>query len=136
MLIKTVRYQDFNDEPVEEELHFHLSKVELVRLDAAYPGGLEAHLNTILEKKDHASLLNMFEDVVSKAYGIKSADGKTFVKNEELLAEFKQSGAYDELIMDLLTSEGSAEQFFTAILPKGVTVPNNNGAPKNKVRRK
>ena len=52
------------------------------------------------------------------AYGQKSADGRRFVKSEELTQEFLQTEAYSELFIKLLTDENAASDFINGIIPK------------------
>ena len=118
MLVREIKYTNFNDEEVTETLMFNLSSVELVRLDAEYEGGLESYLNKITEERSPKGIMEFFEKVIKLAYGVKSEDGRTFIKNEELSESFMQSAAYDELFFELLSDETTAIDFFNALVPK------------------
>ena len=67
---------------------------------------------------DATKIYPLFEEVLLKSVGEKSADGMRFIKTQEIRDEFSQSEAMSELIVELLTEEGAAAAFFTAIAPK------------------
>ena len=45
-------------------------------------------------------MYDLLNDFVLTAYGVKSEDGKRFIKSEQIREEFKQSLAYEALIED------------------------------------
>lgn len=118
MLTKKITYINLNDEEVTETAMFHLSTPELVRLDVQYEGGLEGMLNRFVTTKDPKGIMEFFEKIISMAYGVKSEDGRSFRKSDELSRDFMQSPAYDELFMELLSDEKTASAFFNALVPK------------------
>ena len=52
------------------------------------------------------------------AYGIKSDDGKRFMKSDQLREEFSQTAAYDALFMELATNDDAAATFIKGVVPK------------------
>ena len=58
-----------------------------------------------------------------KAYGEKSADGKRFIKNDDIRDGFAQTEAYSELFMELATDANAAASFVNGIVPKDLEVP-------------
>jgi hypothetical protein len=120
LIKKTVRYIDFNDEWVKEDLYFHLSKPEIIELEVSVPQGFEAWVTEITEKEDKAELFRMFTMFIRKGYGVRSLDGKRFTKNPQLVEEFLSSNAYEALFMDVLTDTDKLVEFFQGILPKGL----------------
>lgn len=52
-----------------------------------------------------------------KAYGKKSADGRLFMKNDAIRAEFEAHPAYSMIYMDLVTDEAKASAFVNGIMP-------------------
>ena len=69
-------------------------------------------------------LLKSGKDFVLKAYGVKSDDGKRFIKNDEVRDSFAQTEAYSELFMELATDAGSAAAFVNGITPQTTGVQN------------
>lgn len=120
MLKKTVTYTNFNDEEITEDHFFHLSKAELVELEASYDGGLSKELEQIVEKENPKDIIAMFKKLILDAYGVKSSDGTRFIKNQELREQFESSEAYSEIFMELVTDADAASQFVNGIVPKGM----------------
>lgn len=117
MLKRPITYTDFEDNVVTDIYYFHVSKSELIETEMSTEGGLADTLKRIVETKDKPGLIAEFKRLILWAYGEKSADGKSFVKNEELRTKFSQTAAYDALFFDLATNEKSALDFINGILP-------------------
>ena len=96
-----------------------MSKAELIRFEMNIPGGIEKTIKTALEENDNATLFNLFEQLIQKSYGKKTADGG-FAKSEKASTEFSQTEAYSELLMELMTDPTGKKfaDFFKGILPK------------------
>lgn len=120
MLKKEVTYKDFNGNTVTDVLHFYLSEAQLMRLDAQYPDGLEGAIRGMVEREDKAAIFSLFEDLIALSYGVKSEDGKRFVRSDELQNEFLQSLAYDTLLVDIATSEEAAIAFFQGVTARAL----------------
>ena len=120
MLKKSITYEDFNGNQVTEEFAFHLSKAELIEMEAERRGGLAAYLQHIVDSNDGAAIINAFKDLLLRSIGKVSEDGKRFVKSEEIRNDFMQSPAYSELFMQLATDAGVAAEFVNGIIPKGL----------------
>ena len=120
MLKKTIVYEDFNGETINEDFFFHLSKAELVELELSHKGGLSAALERIVATEDAGSIIAEFKNIILKSYGQRSEDGRKFVKNAELREEFESSEAYSALFMELVTNTDAAIDFINGIVPKGM----------------
>ena len=83
-------------------------------------GGLSEHINRIVASKDSPEIINLFKEIIAKSYGVKSLDGKRFIKSEEILNEFIQTEAYSELFMELAFDAEKAAAFVNGITPKGL----------------
>lgn len=118
MLKEKIKFVDFNGVEREEEFLFNLSQTEVSIMEMSTTGGLVEKINRMVELKDSESIMNLFEDVIFKAYGEKSPDGRRFIKSEELSVAFSQTPAYDLLFMRLITDPDAASKFIQAILPK------------------
>lgn len=113
-----VKYTDFNDTEREETLYFNLSKTELLDLEVAYPGGLEAYGSHMSDNLDRKEFVDFVHDLLKRTYGVKDPSGKRFIKSPEVFDEFKQSSAYDEIFFKLLTDDKFAYDFLTAAIPR------------------
>jgi len=118
MLKREITFEDFNGETVTETHYFNLTKTELMELEADYSGGLEASLVKIIEAKDNKTLLTEFKRIVMMAYGEKSADGRRFVKNQQLCEEFSQTAAFDALFVELASNEEAGAAFISGVMPR------------------
>lgn len=117
MLIKKVKYTDYFGKEQEEELMFNLSKPEIIRMETSYEGGLEAHISRFVANKDSQAIMEMFEDLIRRSYGVRSEDGKRFIKDEATVSGFVDSAAYEALYEELLMDADKASKFFLAVIP-------------------
>jgi len=101
MLKQRVKYEDFDGNIQDETLYFNLSRMELVALQARYgKEDMAKYIETLIENKDLEKMYELLNDIVLTAYGVRSEDGKRFIKNEQIREEFLQSLAYEALIED------------------------------------
>lgn len=117
MFKKTITYTDYNGDERKEDFFFNLTKAELLEMQLSTSGGLQGFLMKIIETKDMPKLVEMFKEIIMKAYGEKSLDGKHFMKSDEIRRNFECSPAYSELFMELATNSDSAAEFINALLP-------------------
>lgn len=117
MFTKTITYIDYDGNKRTEDFLFNLSKAEIIRMEFSETGGMEKMINKIIAEQDNKKLMNLFENIILEAYGEKSADGKRFIKSEELSTNFKQTEAYSELLVELLSNEAAATEFINKIIP-------------------
>jgi hypothetical protein len=120
MLKKSITYVDFNGKTVTDEFHFHISKAELVEMEASRRGGLAEHLQRIVESEDGAQIIGEFKNLIAKSIGKVSDDGKRFMKSYEITQEFMETNAYSELFMELATNADAAAEFVNGIIPEGL----------------
>lgn len=117
MLKKTIKYTDYNNTERSEDFYFNLSKAEVMEMEMGTIGGLSEKINKLIAAKDSPTIIAIFKDLILKSYGEKSADGKHFVKNEEIRTAFSQTEAYSNLFMELATDTKAAIDFFNGIIP-------------------
>lgn len=117
MLKKTITYTDYNGNERTEDFYFNLSKAELMEMQMSTSGGLTEMVKRVIQAQDTPEILKIFKKIILKSYGVKSDDGKRFIKKEELTEEFEQTEAYSNLFMELLQDEKKAADFITGLLP-------------------
>lgn len=101
MLKQKVKYEDFDGNIQDETLYFNLSRMELVALQGRYgKEDMAKYIEKLIEDKNLEKMYELLNDIVLTAYGIRSEDGKRFVKNDQIREEFVQSLAYEALIED------------------------------------
>ena len=122
MLKKTIKYEDFNGMEREEDFYFNLTKAELMEMEMSTTGGLAEMIENIVKLQDAPAIIKIFKDLVLKAYGEKSADGKRFRKVNDagvpLYIAFSETEAYSQLFMELATDADAAAKFVNGIVPK------------------
>ena len=126
MYKKTVTYTDFDGVERTEDFWFNFTKAEITEMQLMTDGGLDKYLERIIKSKDNKAILTAFKELVLKAYGVKSDDGRRFIKNDEIRAEFAQTEAYSDIFIELATDEEAASAFINGVTP-------NVEAPKNQV---
>ena len=86
-------------------------------MEMSTSGGLAQMINKIIETQDSPAIIKIFKDLILKAYGEKSPDGKRFIKSPELSEAFAQTEAYSNLFMELATDADAAAKFVNGITP-------------------
>jgi hypothetical protein len=117
MLKKTIAYTDYDGNAREESFYFNLTKSELTEMQMSATGGLDQMIQKIVEAQDGGRIIAVFKELILKAYGEKSPDGRRFVKSKELSEAFAQTPAYDQLFMELATDADKASDFVKGIIP-------------------
>lgn len=120
MYRKTIKYLDFNGTEREETFYFNLSKSELLDLELRTPGGIEQYTRNIVSTQNGQKLADLFKWLIEESYGVKSPDGRSFIKGKEVLDNFKFTNAYDILYMQLATDDKAAAEFYNGIFPKDI----------------
>ena len=118
MLKKTITYTDYNGVERKEDFYFNLTKAEIMEMEMSISGGLTEMINRIVAAQDAPAIVKIFKELVLKAYGVKSPDGKRFIKSDELATEFAQTEAYSQLFMELATDADAASAFVNGIVQK------------------
>ena len=123
MLKKTITYTDYDGNERTEDFYFHFNKAELLEMELSFNGGLTKVIEKLVAEQDMKRIIEIFKDLVLKAHGEKSMDGKRFVKTAELREAFEQTEAYSQLFMELATNADAASVFVNGIVPKELEQP-------------
>lgn len=121
MLKKEITYTDFNGTERKETFLFNLTKAEIMEMELGVTGGLAEQIQKIVDAQDTPEILKVFKKLVLDAYGVKSDDGKRFIKTQELRDGFAQTEAYSILFMELATDADAAAKFINGIVPADVS---------------
>lgn len=117
MFKKTIEYTDYNGVGRTESFYFNLSPADLIDMEVE-SGGYKQMIQNIIDSQDIQSLMKAFKELIRRSYGVKSQDGKHFVKNDEVFEEFVSTPAYSNLIMEFLEDTDKAVEFVNGIMPK------------------
>ena len=118
MLKKTITYTDYDGLERTEEFRVNLTKAELMDMELTTVGTFSKLMQKIIDEKDMVRLAKYFKELILKSYGVKSDDGKRFIKSPELSEAFSQTEAYSELYMELLGNSEYAVKFIQQVMPK------------------
>lgn len=117
MLKKTITYTDYNGNERTEDFYFNLTEAELTEMQLSAEGGLDVVMKRLIQEQNSSEMIRIFKDIIIKAYGEKSDDGKYFRKSKEISEAFLGTEAYNELFMGIVSSPDSALEFVQGILP-------------------
>lgn len=133
MLKKMITYEDFNGTTRTEDFFFNLTRTQALKIALKLPDELSDQIGekandtenidetqlglAILDRLGREGVFDFMTELVLSAYGEKSADGKKFIKNQQLRDDFEQSPAYDSLIMELMTDSNAAADFVNKVIP-------------------
>ena len=117
MLKQPITYTNYNGIEITEDFYFNLTKAEIMEMEMSTSGGMAEMINKIVASQDAPAIIKIFKELILKAYGEKSADGKRFMKSEEISVAFSQTEAYSQLFMELATDADAAAKFVNGIVP-------------------
>lgn len=117
MIKYTSTYTDYNGTERTEDFYFNLSKNEILQWEWGVENGLTTVIDKIVKAQDGPQIIEYFKELILKAYGEKSDDGRRFIKSDELSTAFSQTPVFDELYIKLFTDSDYAAEFVKGILP-------------------
>jgi hypothetical protein len=117
MLKYPITYTNFDDEEVTEEYYFNLTEPEILDLELGVEGGLSEWIKTLSAEKDGPKILEQIKKIILAAYGVRSEDGKRFVKTEQLREEFSQTAAFPAIFMELFMDANKVADFVIGVVP-------------------
>lgn len=126
MIVYNETYTDFNGNSRTEEFRFHFNKAELMEMELAVEGGFSARVQRIINANSHPELLKVMKTFILDAYGVKSEDGRRFMKSEEIRREFMECPVYSTLFMRLTTGPDAAKlaaEFVNGVTPDDMPKP-------------
>lgn len=110
MLHKKVTYTNYNGEVVNEDVYFNLTSMELVKMEAKYEMSISDKIKEVVDANDFRGIIALFEDLLLTAYGIKSEDGRRFVKDKQATKDFEDSIAYAEIFEQIILNPEAAKE--------------------------
>lgn len=124
MIKKTIKFENYNGEEETEDFYFNLSKGELVKMQMA---AIDQHTESFQDKLEKIgkhlngkALIEVVDEIIDSSYGVRSTDGKNFDKVQngvKLVENFKSTGAYSELIVELCTDAKATADFMNGLVP-------------------
>lgn len=123
MLKQTVNYTDFDDQPAVETVYFNLTKSDLADNmhlieDFEVVRTMLSGKKRDLKPTEIQLVINMVKAIMRMSYGVRSEDGKRFIKTDQQWTEFTQTAVYDEFLMSLFADPKNALEFVSNVIPK------------------
>ena len=109
MFVKTITYQDFLGNERTEDFYFNLTEAEIIEwlsTNAEYT--LDKVIENMRQKMNVKGILDATKELIYKAYGEVSLDGRRFNKSKEVKDNFMETNAYSVLFMELATDAKKA----------------------------
>ena len=116
----TATYTDYDGVERTEDFLFNLSEAEIVEMECGVTGGMQRMLEQIVAAKDTKRIMDVFKDLIKRAYGVKSPDGRRFEKDEKLSKEFTETPVYSDMFMKFARDADAAAEFVNKIIPQSV----------------
>lgn len=129
MIKKTITFTDYNGIERTEDFYFNLTKAEVMEMEMSTTGGLAETIQKIVAAQDAPAIIKIFKNLVLKAYGEKSPDGRRFIKSDDISAAFSQTEAYSQIFMELATDADAAAKFVNGIVPADMAQNTGNAIP-------
>ena len=120
MLKKTITYTDLNDAENTEDYYFHINKGEMMQMQLSEGMALDVKIDRLIQTRDYKEIVAIIESFIDRSYGVRSENGKSFIKNPKQLELFKSSEAYSELVWSLYTDEDEMRDFIFGIFPSNL----------------
>ncbi len=122
MIKKTITYINLDGVEETSDLYFNLTKTELLdhldladqirEIDAMIKGDAP-----LLRTDEMRLILSLLKKFIKLAYGVRSDDGKRFLKSDELWEHFRQTPEYDAFLFSMFEDPASLVGFLNGIMP-------------------
>lgn len=117
MYKKTITYTDYFGVERTEDFYFNLSESELMQLQLSTQKGFYNEMQALVDSHDGPKIMDAFNQIILKAYGEKSDDGRRFIKSPEISKAFTETPAYDKFFMEIIEDPKAASEFINGIVP-------------------
>ena len=127
MFSRTFKFKGYDGKDHEETWWFNLSEDELFKLELGNLGGMNGMMNKLLREEKPGELVDVFERLILGAVGERSVDGRKFVKRckpgmpwGEVAEDFRETRAYEQLFIELVSSGEKLAEFLRGAIPDEV----------------
>lgn len=117
MITRTFTYEGFDGKMYTDTWYFHLNEAESFKIRARNIEGMDGMLRTLSRTNDGGEIMDLIDAIILNSVGKRSIDGRQFIKNAELRDEFRQTDAYSQLFMELISDADKAAEFMIGIMP-------------------
>lgn len=118
MIVKQFTYKGFDGKSYTDEWCFHLSESDVFKINYGSLVGLDAMIKKLIDTRNGKEIMGLIDEIIMTSVGHRGADGRQFIKNEELRQEFRQTDAYSQLFMELAMDGEKASEFLMGVIPQ------------------
>lgn len=120
MFSREFEYTGYDGQPKKDTYWFNLTEAELYEIDLSSIRGFTGEMTKLLKEERTKEIVDSFKAVILGAVGNVSADGRKFIKNEEIKEDFYRSKAYSQLFVELVSSGEKLAAFLKAAIPEEI----------------
>jgi len=127
MLTKRIEFTDFDGNQKVATVYFNFTQAELLAREISSGGTWKDQLLSITDDAKAGNgkkIIDTLDDILSMAYGVR--DGDRFIKSPELYQQFKQTEAYSQLFMELVSEPNASADFMNALMPQSLRDKTSN----------
>lgn len=117
MFSREFEYTGYDGQPKKDTYWFNLTEAELYEIDLSSIRGFTGEMTKLLKEERTKEIVDSFKGIILGAVGSVSADGRKFIKNEEIKEDFYRSKAYSQLFVELVSSGEKLAEFLRAAIP-------------------
>lgn len=117
MFSREFEYTGYDGKPKKDTYWFNLTEAELYEIDLSSVRGFTAQMNQLLKEERTKEIVDAFKGIILGAVGVISADGRKFIKSEEIKEDFYRSKAYSILFVELVSSGEKVAEFLKGAIP-------------------
>lgn len=120
MFSREFEYTGYDGQPKKDTYWFNLTEAELYEIDLSSIRGFTGEMTKLLKEERTKEIVDSFKGIILGAVGSVSADGRKFIKNEEIKEDFYRSKAYSQLFVELVSSGEKLAEFLRAAIPEEI----------------
>ncbi len=120
MFSREFEYTGYDGQPKKDTYWFNLSEAELYEIDLSSSRGFTGEMNRLLKEERTKDIVDAFKAIVLGSVGTISADGRKFLKNEQIKEDFYRSKAYSQLFVELISSGEKLAEFLRGAIPEEI----------------
>jgi hypothetical protein len=109
--------EGINGKEYKETWCFYLSKADMVEINYSTYFGLDEMMKRLIDSHNGKEIMGLVRTIILKSVGRPSADGRRFIRNDEIRNEFESSDAYSQLFTELVTTPDKLLDFIASALP-------------------
>lgn len=120
MFSRDFEYTGYDGKPKKDTYWFNLTEAELYEIDLSSIHGFTGEMNRLLKEERTKEIVEAFKSIILNSVGVVSADGRKFIKNEEVKEDFYRSKAYSQLFVELVSSGEKVAEFLKGAIPEEI----------------